>query len=124
MEITTQHIANVLLLRVAGRIDHSTAQAFENALIPQLDGCTGEHKKVLLEVSNIVYMSSAGLRVLMMAAKQCRQQEGDIAIAALSPLLQEVFAISRFDRVFTIFPTIRAALEALSPAAALVYGGA
>jgi anti-sigma B factor antagonist/stage II sporulation protein AA (anti-sigma F factor antagonist) len=105
MEIITRYIANVLLIRVAGRIDHTTAQAFENALLPQLDGCTGEHKKVLLEVSDIVYMSSAGLRVLMMAAKQCRQQDGDIAIAALSPLLQEVFAISRFDRVFTIFPT-------------------
>jgi anti-sigma B factor antagonist/stage II sporulation protein AA (anti-sigma F factor antagonist) len=122
MESTTQQLANVLLIRIAGRIDHTTAKAFEATLIPQLHGCTGEVKKVLLDVSGIVYMSSAGLRVLMLAAKQCQQQQGDIVIAALPPLLQEVFTISRFDRVFTIFPTVPAALEAISPAAASIYG--
>ena len=122
MESTTQQLANVVLIRIAGRIDHITAKAFEEALMPQLDGCTGEVKKVLLDVSGIVYMSSAGLRVLIMAAKQCQQQQGEIVIAALPPLLQEVFAISRFDRVFTIFPTVPAALEAISSAAAVAYG--
>lgn len=124
MEYITQHIANVVLLRVTGRIDHTTAQAFEEALMPQLDGCTGEAKKVLLEVSGVDYMSSAGLRVLMMAAKQCRNQHGDIVVAALPPLLLEIFTISRFDSVFKIFPTVKAALEAISPAAAAVYDGA
>jgi anti-sigma B factor antagonist/stage II sporulation protein AA (anti-sigma F factor antagonist) len=122
MESTTQQLANVVLIRAAGRIDHTTAKAFEGALLPQLGGCAGEVKKVVLDVSGIVYMSSAGLRVLMMAAKQCQQQGGTLVITALPPLLQEVFAISRFDRVFTIFPTVQEALEAISPAAALAYG--
>jgi anti-anti-sigma factor len=122
MEFQTQQLENVVLMRVVGRIDHTTAKEFEHALLPQLDGCTGEDKKALLDLGGVVYMSSAGLRVLMLAAKQCRRQQGEFVIAALQPLLQEVFRISRFDTVFKMFETARAALEAISPAAASAYG--
>jgi anti-sigma B factor antagonist/stage II sporulation protein AA (anti-sigma F factor antagonist) len=124
MECKTQDIENVILVRVEGRIDHTTAKDFENVLLPQLDGCTGEDKKALLDLSGVAYMSSAGLRVLMLAAKQCRQQQGEIVIAALQPMLQEVFNISRFHTVFKVFETVRAALDAISPAAAAAYDGA
>lgn len=122
MECQIQKIADVVLMQVAGRIDHKTAKAFEEALLPQLDSCTGETKKVLLDLGGVHYMSSAGLRVLMLAAKQCRQQEGEIVLATLQPLLREVFNISRFNTVFQIFDSIQEGLEALSPAAAAVYG--
>ena len=49
MECKTQVIANVVLLQVEGRIDHTTAKAFESALSPHLAGCTGEEKKLLLD---------------------------------------------------------------------------
>jgi anti-anti-sigma factor len=123
MECTAQRIANVVLIRVVGRIDHTTAKAFDAALSPHLNGCTGEAQKVLLDFSGVDHMSSAGLRVLMIAAKQCRQQQGELVVAALQPMIQEVFKISRFDLVFKIFPTVRAALEAISPAAAAAYDG-
>jgi anti-anti-sigma factor len=123
MEVKAQAIANVLLLQVAGRIDHTTAHDFENALLPRLHDCTGETQKVLIDLSRVAYMSSAGLRVLMLAAKQCQKQHGDMVIAALPPLLQEVFKISRFDKVFTVFATVRTALESLSPGAASAYSG-
>jgi anti-anti-sigma factor len=120
---TTQEFANVLVVRVHGHIDHITAKAFEDALLPQLDGCIAAHKKVLFDLSKVPYMSSAGLRVLTVAAKQCRKHNSDIVVAALQPLLQEVFRISRFDTIFKIFPTVKEALEAISPAAAAAYGG-
>jgi anti-sigma B factor antagonist/stage II sporulation protein AA (anti-sigma F factor antagonist) len=120
---TTQEFANVLVVRVHGRIDHTTAKAFENAFLPQLDGCIAAHKKVLFDLSEVPYMSSAGLRVLTVAAKQCRKQNSDIVVAALQPLLQEVFRISRFDTIFKMFQTVQEALEAISPAAASAYGG-
>jgi anti-anti-sigma factor len=121
MECTTRYVTNVVLIRVAGRIDHTTAKGFEEALRPHLDGCTGEAKKVLLDLSGVDYMSSAGLRVLMVAAKHCRKQNGTMVIAALQPMIEEVFKISRFDLVFQIFPTVQAALEAISPTAAAAY---
>jgi len=124
MELQTQDIANVLLIRVEGRIDHTTAKHFQDLLLPQLNSCSGEAKKALLDLSGVHYMSSAGLRVLVLAARQCQQQQGEIVLAALPPLLQEVFRISRSDLVFKVFATVRAALEHLSPTAASAYSGA
>ncbi len=121
MDCRAQEIADVLLVRVAGRIDHLTANAFENALLPLLDGCSGGAKKALLDLGGVVYMSSAGLRVLILAAKQCGKQDGEIVVAALQPLLQEVFRIGRLETVFKVFKTAREALEAISPAAASAY---
>jgi anti-anti-sigma factor len=123
MECKAQDIANVVLVRVDGRVDHTTAKDFENILLPQLSGCTGETKKLLLDCGGVAYMSSAGLRVLMIAGKQCRKQNGEMVIASLQPTLQEVFKISRFDTMFKVFPTVLAALEAISPAAASAYNG-
>jgi anti-sigma B factor antagonist/stage II sporulation protein AA (anti-sigma F factor antagonist) len=121
MECQAQNLANVILLRVSGRIDYTTAKSFENALLPLLEDCSSEGKKMLLDLSGVVYMSSAGLRVLTIAAKQCRQQNGEIAVAALQPLLQEVFKIARLEMVFTVYKTVREALDAMSPAAAAAY---
>jgi anti-anti-sigma factor len=123
MECKMQNIANVVLFQIVGRIDHTTAKAFESELLPQLTGCTGEEKKLLLDCGGLDYISSAGLRVFMIAAKQCRKQNGKMVLAALQPMIQEVFRISRFDTVFEVFPTVRAALESISPAAASAYQG-
>lgn len=123
MECRARDIADVLLVQAKGRIDHLTAKAFEEALLPMLDGETVEGKKAVLDLSGVPYMSSAGLRVLMLAAKQCRKQNSDIVIAALQPLLQEVFRISRFDTVFKVFKSVPEALAELSPTAAPKYTG-
>ena len=122
MNYKVQDLANVVLLEVEGRIDHSPAPAFVSALLPQVEGCAGEDKKLLIDLSKVTYMSSAGLRVLMIAAKGCRKQSGKIVLAALQPSVQEVFKIGRFDMVLETFPTVRAALAAISPAAAALYG--
>ena len=124
MELQTQDIANVLLIHVEGRVDLTTAQSFQDLLLPKLNDCTGETRKALLDLSGVHYMSSAGLRVLMLAARQCQKQQGEIVLAALSPFLQEVFKITHFDTIFKVFATVRAALEHLSPTAASAYSGA
>lgn len=122
MECRVNNFANVVLIEVEGRVDHGTAPAFGSALLPQVEGCAGEAKKILVDLGKVHYMSSAGLRVLMIAAKGCRKQEGRIVVAGLQPTVQEVFRIGRFDMVVEIFPTVRDAFAVLSPAAAAVYG--
>jgi len=123
MELQTQDMANVRLIHVEGRIDHTTAPSFQGLLLPKLTDCTGETKKALLDLSGVHYMSSAGLRVLVLAARQCQQQQGEIVLAALQPDVQEVFKIIHFDVLFKMFATVHAALEYLSPTAASVYRG-
>ena len=124
MELHAQDIANVLLMRVEGRIDHTTAQQFQDLLLPQLSSCTGEAQKALLDLSGVHYMSSAGFRVLVLAARQCQQQQGEMVLAALQPDVQKVFKLIHFDVLFKVFGTVRAALEHLSPTAASLYSGA
>ena len=122
MECKIQTFANVVLIEVEGRIDHGTAPAFGSALLPHVEGCSGEEKKLLIDLRKVNYMSSAGLRVLMIAAKGCRKQDGKVVLAGLQPTVQEVFKIGRFDMVFEVFPSVRDAFAAISPAAAAVYG--
>ena len=124
MEITSRQISDVTLLRVQGRIDHRTATDFENALKPHLNQClAGEYKKILVDLGGVDFMTSAGLRVLMIAAKTCDKQRGNVAVAALQPGIREIFKISRFDLVLKIFPTAESALKNLSPDAAAQYEG-
>ena len=49
-------------------------------MLRHVDGCAGEEKKLLLDLSKVDYMSSAGLRVLMIAAKGCRKQGGKMSV--------------------------------------------
>ncbi|HEY0722464.1 MAG TPA: STAS domain-containing protein [Pyrinomonadaceae bacterium] len=121
MESTIQTCANVVIIQVEGRIDHSTAPAFGSVLLPHVEGCAGDEKKLLVDLSKVNYMSSAGLRVLMIAAKGCRKQEGKVVLAGLQPSVREVFKIGRFDMVLETYPTVRDALSAISPAAAAIY---
>ena len=104
MECKVRNIANVVLIEAEGRIDHGTAPAFGSVLLPHVEGCTREEKILLVDLSKVNYMSSAGLRVLMIAAKGCRKQEGKVVLAGLQPTVQEVFKIGRFDMVFDVYP--------------------
>lgn len=121
MECKVRTLANVVLIEIAGRIDHGTAPAFGSALLPHVEGCTGETKKLLLDLGAVNYMSSAGLRVLMIAAKGCRKQSGKMVLAGLQPTIKEIFKIGRFDMVLESFASVREALAAIAPAAVASY---
>ena len=118
MEFTSQKILDVILIKIQGRVDHGTAKDFENALKPYLDQCIqGEQNKIIIDLNGVDLMTSAGLRVLMIAAKICDKQKAEIAVAALQPGVQEIFKISRFDLDIRTFPTVISAFEKMSPEA-------
>jgi anti-anti-sigma factor len=121
MDSYIQKVANVVIVHVDGRVDHSTAPAFGSMLLPHVEGCSKEEKKILVDLSKVNYMSSAGLRVLMIAAKGCRKQDGAIVLSGLQPSVREVFNIGRFDMVLDTYTTVRDALAAISPPAAVIY---
>jgi anti-anti-sigma factor len=122
MECLSQQIADVTVIRIKGRIDHKTARDFEDALKIYLDECgKGACKKILMDMSGVDFMTSAGLRVLMIAVKICDRKNGEISVAGLQPMIKEIFKISRFDTVLNVFPTVELALENISPTAAITY---
>jgi anti-sigma B factor antagonist len=87
-----------------------------------LDHCVAGSGSVVLDFAKVEYISSVGLRVLMLAAKQVRTQKGKLLVAALQPVVKEIFEISRFHMVLETHPSVPQALATLSAAAAAAYG--
>jgi anti-anti-sigma factor len=124
MELTPRRLADTLVVSPEGRIDQSTADAFQNALAPILDECAGSKASLVLDLSALEYISSAGLRVLMLAAKQAKATGVTIVLSGLRPLVAEIFQISRFTMVFTITTTLKEALARVSPEALAAFESA
>ena len=117
MELSPRRFADAVVVTPAGRIDQSSADEFRDALAPHLARCARGQDGVILDLSELEYISSAGLRVLMLAAKQSKAQGGTLVITGLQPLVREIFEISRFTLVFDIAPSLRDALAKASSSA-------
>ena len=114
MELSSSNLGPVRVLAAHGRLDHSHAKEFEAELAPHLVDCTPAGSPVVLDFANVAYISSVGLRVLLLAAKQVKSQQGRIAIAALTPIVSEVFQVSHFNLVLKVFPDVAAAAAELA----------
>jgi anti-anti-sigma factor len=121
MRLDHARFADVVVLSPVGRIDHATAEEFETALAPHLARCATGQNHLVLDLSGVDYINSAGLRVLMLAAKRAKAQGGFLAVAAVQPLVHEVLEISKFTLVLRVMPTVREAVAAASPAALAVF---
>ena len=114
MDFASQRQGNVLVAAPVGKIDHPNAQRLQEALAPILEGAVRSGNALVLDFSGVEYISSMGLRVLLMAAKQLRAVNARIAVAALQPVVKEIFDIARFNHVLEIFPDVPAAVDQLS----------
>lgn len=118
----TRTYADVVVVAPTEQVDHTTADAFENALRPHLEGCVANGGTLVIDLSGVEYMSSAGLRVLMNVSKQS-PRPGAILLAGMGPHMQEIFAISRFHTLFRTYPEVRDALAAASAQALAAFDG-
>jgi len=117
VQVTARQYADVLLVSTSGRVDYTNADDFKTALLPHLEKCGSGGNQVVLELSQLEYISSAGLRVLMIAAKDVRTRQGKLLAVALQPVVREIFEISRFTLVVETFDSLQQALIKISPAA-------
>jgi len=124
LQIATRQVADTVIAAPVGRIDHQSAAPFEAALTPLVAAAVAERGSLVLDFSGIDYISSVGLRVLMIAAKQMRANEGRLFVAALQSVVAEIFAISRFDRILTVTATVDDAIALCSPATLAQYRSA
>ena len=123
MDLQPRRFADTLVLAPAGRIDHASAESLKDALASYLGRCAAGQDQLVLDLSGVEYISSAGLRVLMLARKQAKAQGGTLVVAGLQPIVREIFEISRFTVVFDIFPSARDALARVSPIALAAFDG-
>ena len=97
-------------VRPAGRIDNVTGPAFERDVLQQIEG---GQRRLLLDFADLVYISSAGLRIVLLA-KRMKSAGGRLVLCSLNPQIAEVFDISGFNRILDILPSRDAALSNLS----------
>lgn len=124
MDAASRRYDDVVVVAPVGRLDHGTAGALERALAPLLEPSADAVGGLVLDFMRVDYISSVGLRVLMVAAKKMRGRGARIAVVALQPVVAEIFAISRFHSVLDVFASVPAALEAISSTAAAAYAAA
>ncbi|HEY9532060.1 MAG TPA: STAS domain-containing protein [Burkholderiales bacterium] len=121
MKLTSRTYADTLVIMPAGRLDHDNCDEFRAGLQPHVDGGARDGHGIVLDLSGLEYISSAGLRCFMLAAREARNQGGRVLLAALRPVVAEIFQISRFNMLFEIHPSVRDALASVSPAAAAAF---
>ena len=103
MNVTTEQRSGVELMAVTGRLDSTTSAAFEAAMLKWIETPATRY---VVDLSGVNFMSSAALRVLLTMAKRSTHSAKKIALAALSPEIQEVFRIANFTAIFKIVPTV------------------
>jgi anti-sigma B factor antagonist/stage II sporulation protein AA (anti-sigma F factor antagonist) len=118
MNCSERSLGDTVLVTVSGRIDLSNAEAFKNELSAAL---ANAKTALILDLSGVDYISSAGLRSLMIIFKAGKAEGKAFGIAALQPLLVEIFTISRFNLVFPLFESVGQAIEKLAPDAGKLY---
>lgn len=110
MELTEAKRFDVVVLDVGGRIDATSAPALEQKLLGILDA--GE-RRLVIDCTSLRYISSGGLRVLLMAAKRLAHG-GALALAGLSAPIQEIFDVAGFSSIFRIYRTQDDAVAAVT----------
>jgi anti-anti-sigma factor len=113
MEMSVEEHASYIILKPLGRIDHATCSQFDEVIKPYVEMCKQGGKNLVFDFSLVNYISSVGLRVLMMAAKQVKMQQGRIVICELTPVVAEIFAVGRFNLIYDVFNSVAFALKAL-----------
>jgi anti-sigma B factor antagonist len=107
MEIVTDKQDGKNILQVSGRLDANTSPELEKKLLSMLDD--GE-KDYIADLAGLEYISSVGLRVLLMAAKKAKSAGGKVVLSNLNEHVHEVFEIAGFTAIFPIFASLDEAL--------------
>jgi anti-sigma B factor antagonist len=101
MEVTTKQFRNCDLVAVSGRVDSSTAPQLAEAL----ENVTGDGRyKIVLDMSGLEYMSSAGFRSLLASQRLCRRyNRGEIVLASVPERIQEALELAGFTELFKTY---------------------
>lgn len=99
MEITERRTAEIVTLSLSGRLDTTTAKAFEEKILAQIE--SGD-RRFIIDLAQLDYVSSAGLRVFILAAKRLNSANGKMVLCSLKDPVKEVFDIAGFSSIFSI----------------------
>ena len=109
MEITSRDAGEVKIVELDGNLDTNTsidAEGYFQGLVVR------GNNKILVNCEKLNYISSSGLRILLLTAQEVRANDGDLRLCGLNEDVQSVFHISGFENIFRIHGSENEALEA------------
>ncbi len=109
MNVTIDKQDNITIVAMEGKLDGVTSQDAYDQILPTVtDNC-----RLVFDMEYCVYVSSAGLRIILMLGKQIKRVGGLGVMANLSEEVLEVMEMTGFDHIFKNYETLAAAMEAL-----------
>jgi anti-anti-sigma factor len=111
MEISQEQEGGIVYITIKGRLDADSAQEAEKTVNEALGSDT---TKLLFDLGALDYLSSAGLRVLLSAAKEIRRRDGKIVLCALTQFVKEIFEVSGFEALIPIEDSVESGVAVLS----------
>ena len=109
MEVSAERQDGVLSVRVEGRIDGTNVRQFEETIRTAIED--GD-RAVIMDFEQLVYISSSGLRAVLMTAKSLRRRDIGFVLCSLPGVVRAAFKTSGFDNIITIHPSKDDALAA------------
>jgi anti-sigma B factor antagonist len=114
MKTEVKHEKNVAVVSVSGSVDALTAADLAGVIVAQIaDG----HVNLVVDLTGLEFMSSAGLRTLLGAVKETRSNGGDLRIASTNPGIDKVLKMSGFHNIAKVFTSSTDALSSFAPSA-------
>ena len=110
VDVTTERHDDILSADVGGRIDGSNVVQFEEAIRTAVED---SDRAVIMDFEKLAYISSAGLRAVLLTAKTLQGRNAKLVLCSLADPIREVFEISGFDKILPIHPTKAEALASL-----------
>lgn len=108
MDIDTLKQGNVTVVAVTGKLDAVTSPTFEQRVRDTVDA--GNHA-IVVDLARLDYISSAGLRALLVLAKQVKAKGGKACLAGVTGDVRSVFEMSGFGAIFEIVESVSAGVE-------------
>src|SRR5690348_291346 len=102
MDIVEAKSPEALTLALKGRLDASSSGSLEEKVLKHIEG--GE-RRIIIDFAQLDYISSVGLRVLMLASKRLKPVGGRLVLCALQPAVRQVFDIAGFSTILAIVDT-------------------
>ena len=121
MKVLRKQFANALVLTLEGRLDHETTPEFREEILGAVRQAAGQELTIVLDLSRLEYLSSAGLNSLIIASRTARKEAVNIHAAGLQTMVRETWEISHLTLLVQTFATMEEALQVVSQAAADAY---
>jgi anti-sigma B factor antagonist len=100
MDISEERKADVAVLALSGRLDATSAKTFEEKIIGVINSGT---ERLVVDLSQLEYVSSSGLRVFLLAAKRLQSTGGKIVLCSMKDHVRQVFDLAGFSSILSIY---------------------